>query len=58
MHYIDARRPRLNNILLIAGIIFIAFNLRPAITSVGPLISSIRSDMDLTNGMAGFLTTL
>ncbi|MDE1455776.1 MFS transporter, partial [Bacillus paralicheniformis] len=41
-----------------AGIIFIAFNLRPAITSVGPLISSIRSDMDLTNGMAGFLTTL
>ncbi|MFC8150695.1 CynX/NimT family MFS transporter [Bacillus paralicheniformis] len=58
MHYIDARRARLNNILLIAGIIFIAFNLRPAITSVGPLISSIRSDMDLTNGMAGFLTTL
>lgn len=58
MHYIDARRARLNNIFLIAGIIFIAFNLRPAITAVGPLISSIRSDMDLTNGMAGFLTTL
>ncbi|MCY7769438.1 CynX/NimT family MFS transporter [Bacillus haynesii] len=58
MHYNDARRARLNNIFLIAGIIFIAFNLRPAITAVGPLISSIRSDMDLTNGMAGFLTTL
>ncbi|KAA6447206.1 MFS transporter [Bacillus swezeyi] len=58
MHNIDARRTRINNILLIAGIIIIAFNLRPAITSVGPLISSIRSDLDMTNGMAGFLTTL
>ncbi|MEC1354673.1 MFS transporter [Bacillus sonorensis] len=58
MHHIDARRNRINNILLITGIIFIAFNLRPSITSVGPLISSIRTDLDMTNGMAGFLTTL
>ncbi|MFN2744983.1 MULTISPECIES: CynX/NimT family MFS transporter [Bacillus] len=58
MQYNDARRTRIHNILLIAGIIFIAFNLRPAITSVGPLISSIRSDLVMTNGMAGFLTTL
>ncbi|KKB75126.1 MULTISPECIES: CynX/NimT family MFS transporter [Bacillus] len=58
MHHIDARRTRINRIFLIAGIIFIAFNLRPAITSVGPLISSIRTDLDMTNGMAGFLTTL
>lgn len=58
MHHIDARRTRINRIFLITGIIFIAFNLRPAITSVGPLISSIRTDLDMTNGMAGFLTTL
>ncbi|MFS0656500.1 CynX/NimT family MFS transporter [Bacillus sp. 179-C3.3 HS] len=45
-------------ILLIAGILLIAFNLRPAITSVGPVIGSIRSDLHLSNGLAGFLTTL
>ncbi|MBD8006098.1 CynX/NimT family MFS transporter [Bacillus norwichensis] len=43
---------------LIAGIVFIAFNLRPAITSVGPLVSLIRNDLELSNGLAGFLTTL
>ncbi|MGE6630701.1 CynX/NimT family MFS transporter [Bacillus sp. NPDC077027] len=45
-------------ILLIAGILLIAFNLRPAITSVGPVIGAIRSDLHLSNGLAGFLTTL
>ncbi|MDM5300030.1 MFS transporter [Bacillus pumilus] len=45
-------------ILLIAGILLIAFNLRPAITSVGPVIGVIRSDLQLSNGLAGFLTTL
>ncbi|MDR4433679.1 CynX/NimT family MFS transporter [Bacillus tequilensis] len=43
---------------LITGIIFIAFNLRPAITSVGPVISSIRADLHMSNGTAGFLTAL
>lgn len=46
------------NILLVAGIILVAFNLRPALTSVGPLIGSIRTDTGLSGGMAGFLTTL
>ncbi|WP_035323821.1 CynX/NimT family MFS transporter [Peribacillus kribbensis] len=49
---------RRNQILLIAGIIFIAFNLRPAITAVGPIIGSIRADMGLSNGIAGLITTL
>lgn len=44
--------------LLIAGIILISFILRPAITSVGPLIPFISEEMELTNTMAGFLTTL
>ncbi|KAF1679236.1 CynX/NimT family MFS transporter [Bacillus sp. SKDU12] len=43
---------------LIIGIVFIAFNLRPAITSVGPVISSIRADLHMSNGTAGFLTAL
>lgn len=46
------------NTLLIIGIIFVAFNLRPAITSVGPLLSSIRDDTGMTNSVAGFITTL
>lgn len=44
--------------MLVLGIIFIAFNLRAALTSVGPLISSIREDMHISNGAAGLLTAL
>ena len=40
------------------GIIVVSFNLRPAITSIGPLISSIREDLGFSNGVAGLLTTL
>lgn len=46
------------NTILIIGIIFVAFNLRPGITAVGPLISSIRLDTGISNGLAGLLTTL
>ncbi|MFS0749396.1 CynX/NimT family MFS transporter [Oceanobacillus sp. 1P07AA] len=45
-------------LLLVIGIIVVAFNLRPAITSVGPLISLIREDIDISNGTAGLLTSL
>ncbi len=43
---------------LILGILLVSFNLRPSITSVGPLIPMIRSDLALSNAWAGFLTTL
>ncbi len=43
---------------LITGIILIAVNLRTSIASVGPLIPFIRADLGLSNGLAGFLTTL
>lgn len=46
------------NTLLIFGIIFVAFNLRPSITAVGPLISSIRTDTGMSNSVAGLITTL
>lgn len=36
----------------------IAFNLRPAISAVGPLISEIRQDTGLSNTLLGMLTTL
>lgn len=49
---------RSKNILLIAGIVLIAINLRPALAGVGPLISTIREATGLSNTMLGLLTTL
>ena len=48
----------LKNILLIAGIVLIALNLRPALAGVGPLIGTIRDATGLSNTMLGLLTTL
>jgi len=47
-----------SNSWLIVGILLVSFNLRPSISAVGPLIPFIREDMNLSNGLAGFLTTL
>lgn len=44
--------------LLIAGIVLIAINLRPALAGVGPLIGAIRDTTGLSNTMLGLLTTL
>lgn len=46
------------NVFLVAGIILISLNLRPALAGVGPLISTIRADTGLSNTMLGMLTTL
>jgi len=51
-------RSRLQTGLLIAGILLIALNLRPALASVGPLIAEIRNSTGLSNSMLGLLTTL
>jgi len=45
-------------ILLIAGILCIAINLRPALSGVGPLIEDIRAGTGLSNSLLGLLTTL
>lgn len=52
------KKKNYSKVFLIIGIIFVAFNLRPAITSVGPIIDLIRSDLGISNGVAGFITTL
>lgn len=49
---------QLQFIILLVGIIAVAFNLRPAITSVGPIIGLIRDDISISNGTAGLLTSL
>lgn len=49
---------RIQQALLIAGIVGISLNLRPALTGVGPLIADIRQDTGLSNALLGLLTTL
>lgn len=49
---------RIYQFILVIGILFIAFNLRPGMTAVGPLIGTIRDDLGLANWSAGLLTSL
>lgn len=44
--------------LVFLGIVFVSFNLRAPITSVGPVIDLIQIKYDLNSSMAGFITTL
>lgn len=42
----------------LALIVLVAVNLRPAVTTIGPLLSQIRGDLDLNGTAAGALTTV
>lgn len=44
--------------ILLAGILFIAATIRSPLTSVGPIIGSIRDQLQISNSLAGFLTTI
>lgn len=44
--------------MLIIGISFIAANLRAPLTSIGPLVSLIRDNLNISNTLAGMITTL
>lgn len=44
--------------LLMIGVILIAANLRAPLTSIGSLITSIRTDLDISHALAGTITTL
>ncbi|WP_308161995.1 MFS transporter [Bacillus sp. ISL-75] len=43
---------------LVSGIILVAFNLRPAITSLGPLVGMIQKDVGLAHWSTGLLMSL
>ncbi|MFC3456556.1 CynX/NimT family MFS transporter [Amycolatopsis speibonae] len=45
-------------LLLGLAVVLVAFNLRPAITSVGPILGEMRDDLGATATWAGVLTTL
>ncbi|GAB3003115.1 CynX/NimT family MFS transporter [Cyclobacterium sediminis] len=57
-HTISRLKNKSSNQWLVLGILLVSFNLRPSITAVGPLIPYIREEMSISNGLAGFLTTL
>ncbi len=49
--------PRLSPVLL-AGVVLVAINLRPAAASIGPVLNRIQADTGLSSGWAGALATL
>ena len=44
--------------LILFGLILLAFNLRPAATSVGPVLEEVRHALDLSPALTGVLTSL
>ncbi|MEB7657370.1 MFS transporter [Mammaliicoccus vitulinus] len=44
--------------LILFGMIFVAATLRAPLTSVGPVIELIKSDLEISNTLAGLLTTI
>jgi CP family cyanate transporter-like MFS transporter len=44
--------------LLLLGLVLVALNLRPALTSGSPVLESIRQDLGLSRAAAGLLTTI
>ncbi|MEF7557416.1 MFS transporter [Bacillus thuringiensis] len=44
--------------IMVFGIVFIAANLRAPLTSVGPIVGLIKDDMNISNTLAGMVTTL
>ena len=51
-------RPRASDAVLLAGVVLVAINLRPAAASIGPLIGRIERDTGLSSFGASALTTL
>jgi CP family cyanate transporter-like MFS transporter len=47
-----------SEVILLAGVVLVAINLRPAAASIGPLITRIERDTGLSSGWASVLTTL
>lgn len=57
-HQVLQASQRKKLILLVIGVILIRANLRAPLTSVGPLVSSIRDSLGMTNAAAGTITTV
>lgn len=49
---------RAQQLLVLAGVVALAFNLRPAASSVGPVLGELQADLGMSPTTAGVLTTL
>ncbi|MGY2874209.1 MFS transporter, CP family, cyanate transporter [Marmoricola sp. URHA0025 HA25] len=59
MHQADANtETRLQRVLVVLGIAVLAFNLRPAAVSVGPVLDEVRHGLGLNAAETGLLTAL
>ena len=50
--------PTTRRLLALVGIVVLAFNLRPAAVSIGPVLGDLRADLDMSGAEAGLLTSL
>lgn len=50
--------PAARRTVILVGLVLLAFNLRPAAVSVGPVLSEVRADLGLSPALAGVLTSL
>jgi len=48
---------RFQSILMLAGLVLVGLNLRPALSGVAPLLREIRGQLDLSTAYGGLLTT-
>jgi CP family cyanate transporter-like MFS transporter len=53
-----AEETRAQRLLVVLGIVVLAFNLRPAAVSVGPVLPELRAALGMSPTVAGVLTTL
>lgn len=49
---------RLERLLLWTGICLVALNLRPLVSGLGPVLTQVRHDLQLSGALAGVITTL
>src|SRR5699024_7888232 len=54
----DIQQTKAINWFLLIGILLVASNLRVPLTSVGSLIPTIRDDLEISNALSGFITTI
>jgi CP family cyanate transporter-like MFS transporter len=54
----DGTRSRGGLVLLVAAIVVVALNQRPAVVGVAPVLTDLRADTGLSSALAGLLTTL
>jgi MFS transporter, CP family, cyanate transporter len=50
--------PRVRSVLAVTGLVLAAINLRPAITSLGPVLEEVRAGLGMSAAVAGLLTSV